>query len=129
MKVIKCHLFNAYHWHPRFLLNITPHLILTATLEERSYDPYVEKTQELSGRTQTHNSLTLKPMCSTEFPLVFISTFKPLALCPFPGAYHPLPGITWSHQALHRSAGYILETPGKPQPLSMPHPRPIEFTW
>lgn len=44
--------------HPLFLLNIIPHLILMATLEERSYDPYVEKTQELSERTQTQLSDT-----------------------------------------------------------------------
>lgn len=38
--------------NPLFSLNVTPHLLLTATLKERSYDPYLRETEELSDRIQ-----------------------------------------------------------------------------
>lgn len=33
--------------NPPFLLNVKPHLSLTAILEERSYESYLEETEEL----------------------------------------------------------------------------------
>lgn len=55
--------------NPLFLLNVTSHLIPTATVEERSYDHYLQKTEELSHRIQNAQLWLLSPACPTELPL------------------------------------------------------------
>lgn len=69
MKVIKYHLFNAYHLQSTVFVNVTSHLLLTATLKKRSYDPQWQETEELRDRIRkvqlSHTNASLSYGTST----------------------------------------------------------------
>lgn len=131
MKAIKYHLFNAYHLQPTVFTkrytSSNPH----SDLEERSYDPYLEETEEMGEGFKTHSFLALKPPCATEFLLGLHFKFQIFRSLSFSWSLPPLPGVTWlclHHEPQSRGSrlGYIRESPAKLQPpTAVPHPRPI----